>query len=108
MGGLNSMTDFTENEMKNKKGKHRGLWFSSFDSQPRLQSSTPIDVSTLPKAVDWRQKGVVTPVKSQGCGDCWAFASTETLESAVAIASGKKPPILSPQQLVACAPNRWP
>jgi len=103
--GLNDLTDKTETEMKNMKGKHRGLWFSGFDSQPRLQATTPVDVSTLPKAVDWRKKGVVTAVKSQGCGDCWAFASTETLESAVAIATGKPPPILSPQELVSCAPN---
>ena len=61
----------------------------------------------LPTAVDWRTKSpsVVTPPKNQGgCGSCWAFSATETLESAVAIATGKLL-TLSPQQIVSCTPN---
>jgi len=60
---------------------------------------------TLPDSVDWRKKGVVTPVKNQGgCGSCWAFSTAETAESHLAIATGKLL-TLSEQQLVACAPN---
>ena len=70
--------------------------------------AAPVDhdyIKSLPDSVDWRDKGVVTPVKNQGgCGSCWAFSATETLESALAIATGKLD-VLSPQQLVSCAPN---
>lgn len=62
-------------------------------------------VSDLPKHVDWRQKGVSTPVKNQMmCGSCWAFASTAVMESHVAIATGTLYS-LSPQELVSCAKN---
>jgi len=64
-----------------------------------------IAVNDLPSAVDWRQKGVVTPVKDQGgCGSCWAFAAVETIESAVILATGKTV-ILSPQNMVSCTLN---
>jgi C1A family cysteine protease len=52
----------------------------------------------LPDSVDWRDKNVITPVKNQGqCGSCWAFATTEMIESYAAIASGSLP-VLSAQQ----------
>lgn len=67
----------------------------------------PVEVLSkeLPKSVDWRESGVVSAVKNQGhCGSCWAFATTATVESHIAIATGNLFS-LSPQQLVACAPN---
>jgi len=40
--------------------------------------------------VDWREKGVISPIKNQGkCGSCWAFASVEAIESYVAINTGE-------------------
>lgn len=58
-----------------------------------------------PSRKDWREAGVVTPVKDQGgCGSCWAFASTETMESHYAIATGSQA-ILAPQYYVNCVVN---
>jgi len=58
-----------------------------------------------PDSVDWREKGAVTPVKNQGgCGSCWAFSATETMESAYQIASGKLLE-LAPQTYVNCVKN---
>lgn len=43
----------------------------------------------IPPKVNWRSKGVVTSVKSQGnCGACWAYSTVECVESMVAIKTG--------------------
>jgi len=58
-----------------------------------------------PPSKDWRAEGKVTRVKDQGqCGDCWAFASVASIESAWAIA-GHPLVSLSEQQLLDCAPS---
>lgn len=58
-----------------------------------------------PDSVDWRDKGAVTDVKNQGgCGSCWAFSATETVESHYQIASGKLVE-LAPQTYVNCVQN---
>jgi len=71
--------------------------------QPDL--SNHVSVEALPTSLDWRSKGVVTPVKDQqSCGGCWSFSAAETLESHIAIQTGKLF-VFSEQEILACTPN---
>lgn len=61
--------------------------------------------NSLPLLVDWREKGVVSPVISQGrCGACWAHSVIETIESMIAIKRGRNyTENLSVQQAIDCS-----
>jgi C1A family cysteine protease len=59
-------------------------------------------LATAPDKIDW-SANAVTPVKDQNeCGSCWAFSTIEGVESAIYRSTGKLPPPLSTQELVAC------
>jgi cathepsin F len=81
--GINQFADLTDHEWKMMLGykpMHR-----------MVQAREPIMLATdnLAEAIDWREKGAVTPVKNQGmCGSCWAFSTTGAVEGAEAIATG--------------------
>lgn len=53
--------------------------------------------------IDWRNMGVVGPVKNQGkCGSCWSFSTAGPIEEHYAIKYNKSV-VLAEQQLVDCS-----
>jgi len=70
-----------------------------------LADSMYASVNDVPSELDARTKwpGLVHPIRNQKhCGSCWAFSASEVLSDRVAIASGKKSPVLSAEDLVSC------
>merc|ERR1711931_578106 len=98
---MNQFSDLTEAEFES-------MYLGGYKRMP----SSPAGVATqskpakdLPAEVDWRKEGVITDVKNQGqCGSCWAFCTTEMIESYAAIETGTLPEP-SAQQVTACTPN---
>jgi cathepsin L len=110
--------------MTNKRlvQEHNAANFGFQVALNRLAHLTPTEYSTLlgfrmsksqrkaaqkinfnaPESWDWRDKGMVNPVKDQArCGSCWAFSAVQSQESIYAIKFGKLQ-ILSEQNLVDC------
>ncbi|EGC30167.1 hypothetical protein DICPUDRAFT_41833 [Dictyostelium purpureum] len=111
--GMNKYSDLSEEEfsnfylMKNFKGKPEEE--RDYIKKPENPSSNLIggylntdDGLKAMYQVDWRNKGLVTPVKDQGqCGSCYIFSATEQIESEY-IRAGHKAILLSEQQSVDC------
>jgi len=96
--GVNPFTDLTPQEFKDQHVGSSKQIVGSFGC--KTFSSNAVGA---PASIDWRQKGVVNPVRDQGqCGSCWAFATTANAESVWAISTGKLLD-LSEEFLVDCA-----
>ncbi|KAF8034018.1 hypothetical protein BT93_C0332 [Corymbia citriodora subsp. variegata] len=76
---------------------------ASQDCSATTKGNHKLTDDVLPEAKDWREEGIVSPIKDQGgCGSCWSFSATGALEAAYHQAHGKGIS-LSEQQLVDCA-----
>nr|CAD1842316.1 unnamed protein product [Ananas comosus var. bracteatus] len=58
-------------------------------SETSLTSFEDVNISAVPKSIDWRDHGAVTEVKQQGtCESCWAFTAIATVEGIYKIKKG--------------------
>jgi len=101
--GLNKFSDLTPAEFKAKYLMSKPIKVDT--SAPRTNLIT-LKNEPAPATFDWRTKGGVTAVKDQQqCGSCWAFSTTENIESVWMLnktvsPANMKP--LAPQQIVDC------
>lgn len=98
-----AMNDFADLENSEFRRMYNGL----IPRDPNYNSTSVrrvnFNVKDLPSSVDWRSKGLVTPIKNQGqCGSCWSFSATGSLEGQHAKLTGNLVS-LSEQQLVDCS-----
>ncbi|KAJ9183741.1 hypothetical protein P3X46_007553 [Hevea brasiliensis] len=94
---INDFADWTWQEFQ----KHR--LGAAQNCSATTKGNHKLTDAVVPETKDWREEGIVSPVKNQGhCGSCWTFSTTGALEAAYHQAFGKGIS-LSEQQLVDCA-----
>ncbi|KAK3431227.1 hypothetical protein EUGRSUZ_E02717 [Eucalyptus grandis] len=98
--GLNQFSDLTTEEFV---PRYTGFRATSRSSNSSAATTFKYSTTQVPDSLNWVEKGVVGSIKNQGgCGSCWAFAATATVESILAMMTGKLVD-LSEQQLIDCS-----
>lgn len=100
--GLNEYSDMTETEFFDYFNI-RAEQNCSATTRPQASQNIEEILRGVPNSWNWKDFGVVTPVKNQGkCGSCWTFSTVGCLEShyMMKYSSFRN---LSEQQLVDCA-----
>jgi C1A family cysteine protease len=94
---INEFADYNEEDMK----KLRNYNVSLTSKKTHYCDDYERRGNTIFESIDWSHT-FSTPIKNQNqCGSCWAFATVESVESALAI-NGYPLTQLSPQELVDC------
>ncbi|KAJ8729143.1 hypothetical protein PYW08_000724 [Mythimna loreyi] len=102
--GVHGITPFLDMSREEFNSKMNGL--SAFHDDPteacKYLYDEDIPFDDAPDSYDWRDHGVVTPVKDQGmCGSCYAFSAIGNIESQNALKTHQLLR-LSEQQIVDC------
>ena len=76
---------------------------SLLDTSNHKKSGKCLNRQQSRSSVDWRKRGILSPISNQGdCGSCYAMATAELTATAFRLA-GKKVDPLSSQQVVDCS-----
>lgn len=101
-GAVDRAYSMTERRERRKLG---GIDTGTYQKPP--DSHLFDDISHLPTEIDWATLNKVNAAPNQGgCGSCWTFAATATIESHLAISMNKDTVVpLSEQNMLQCTPN---
>ena len=98
--GINHLTDYTDQELKQLRGRLQSPNLEFNGGRPFHSSLTSDQV---PDQHDWRLYGAVNPVKDQAvCGSCWSFGTSGTIEGVYFVKTGHLVRV-SEQQLIDCS-----
>lgn len=109
--GVTKFSDLTPDEFSARflglrpstRGAHQPKWDGTCYACRRFPAHAQRDAAAWDAegGFDWVEKGAVTGVKTQNCGDCYAFGSTGDVEGAAFLGGGPLTP-LSEEQIIDC------